>query len=178
MQSLRSTSTMAASTSRRCAVPCVSSRRSCVVVRAADAMCRDMVGQRKEDVESKGKTFKLTFVAAGGETRVAECPDNVYILDAAEKAGIDLPGELLAGEKRSRNTKCPFLHGATRSPCGLVPPGRPLCCTRRTPLTHPMCLPSSARMQPPAAAASAVPALHACPRAQPTCPTSRTWSSP
>ena len=64
--------------------------RSVLVVRAADINCRDVVGERR-DIESKGKVFKMKFLAAGGATREADCPDNMYILDAAEKFGIDLP---------------------------------------------------------------------------------------
>ena len=48
------------------------------------------VGLRR-DVQSSGKVYKLKFVAAGGTFKEAECLDNEYILDAAERAGIDLP---------------------------------------------------------------------------------------
>lgn len=41
-------------------------------------------------VESQGKTFKVTFVSAEEEITV-ECKDDEYILDAAEAAGLDLP---------------------------------------------------------------------------------------
>ena len=72
------------------------SRRCSVAVRAADANCRDMVGQRRE-VDGKGKVYKLKFLAADGEFREADCPDNMYIFDAAEKAGIDLPATCRGG---------------------------------------------------------------------------------
>ena len=75
-----------------------SSRRCSVTVRAADANCRDMVGQRRE-VDGKGKVYKLKFLAADGEFREADCPDNMYIFDAAEKAGIDLPATCRGGRE-------------------------------------------------------------------------------
>ena len=40
---------------------------------------------------------QVTFLAAGGDTRVIECPDNIYILDDAEKKGIDLPATCRGG---------------------------------------------------------------------------------
>ena len=61
-----------------------------------------MVGMRKE-VQSSGKVYKLKFLASGGTFKEAECQDNEYILDAAERAGIDLPatcrGERLLGRR-------------------------------------------------------------------------------
>jgi hypothetical protein len=87
----RSASMVASSSSRSRAS--VVSRRSCVTVRAAEAFCRDMVGERKTDVQSQGKVFKLKFLASGGDFREVDCPDNMYILDAADKGGVDLPGE-------------------------------------------------------------------------------------
>eukprot|EP00955_Chlamydomonas_euryale_P108030 365813-Chlamydomonas_euryale.AAC.5 len=74
-------------------------RRGAVAVAAGDAMCRDVVGQRTER-ESSGKTYKLTFLAGDGQTREAVCADNQYILDAAEAANIDLPGEEEGGGRR------------------------------------------------------------------------------
>ncbi|KAJ9511438.1 hypothetical protein QJQ45_029901, partial [Haematococcus lacustris] len=45
----------------------------------------------------KPQVYKLTFVAAKGDARVIECPDDVYILDAAEQAGLDLPNTCRGG---------------------------------------------------------------------------------
>lgn len=92
------------------------SRRAFVVVRAADINCRDAVGERRE-VESQGKVFKLKFLAAGGATREADCPDNMYILDAAEKAGIDLPATC-RGEYLCDPGPCHSMHaGMGAWPC-------------------------------------------------------------
>jgi ferredoxin len=74
------------------------SRRTAVAVRAAEiggTACRDKVGQRKE-FKSQGKTYKLTFLASG-EARTIDCPDDMYILDAADKNGIDLPATCRGG---------------------------------------------------------------------------------
>lgn len=49
-----------------------------------------------------GKVYKLKFLAMGGEYREVDCPDNMYILDAAEKGGIDLPGT--PGDSRQSHT--------------------------------------------------------------------------
>ncbi|KAF5843027.1 putative ferredoxin [Dunaliella salina] len=75
-----------------------SHRRASVRVQgqSKDAMCRDMVGERRE-VESQGKVYKINFIASGGETRQIECPDNMYILDAADQNGIDLPSTCRGG---------------------------------------------------------------------------------
>ncbi|GAX80522.1 hypothetical protein CEUSTIGMA_g7960.t1 [Chlamydomonas eustigma] len=66
------------------------------IVLAIDTNCKDVVGMRKE-VASGGKVYKIKFLASGGDFREAECPDNMYILDAAEKAGIDLPATCRGG---------------------------------------------------------------------------------
>lgn len=52
-----------------------------------------------------GKVYKLKFLAMGGEYREVDCPDNMYILDAAEKGGIDLPGTL-SDEKGRQSHPC------------------------------------------------------------------------
>ncbi|XP_010547432.1 PREDICTED: ferredoxin, leaf L-A [Tarenaya hassleriana] len=41
-------------------------------------------------------TYKVKFITPDGESEV-ECPDDVYVLDAAEEAGIDLPYSCRAG---------------------------------------------------------------------------------
>jgi 2Fe-2S type ferredoxin len=47
-------------------------------------------------VESKGLSYKITLVAAD-DTRSFDCPDNAYILNAAEAAGLDLPATCRSG---------------------------------------------------------------------------------
>lgn len=42
-------------------------------------------------------TFRVTFQSPGGPDRVIDCPDDQYILDAAEEKGIDLPYSCRAG---------------------------------------------------------------------------------
>ena len=54
-----------------------------------------MVGERRE-VASTGQTFRVTFLAADGE-QVVEVADNEYILDAAERVGLDLPATCRGG---------------------------------------------------------------------------------
>ncbi|GIL65507.1 hypothetical protein Vafri_19271 [Volvox africanus] len=74
-----------------------SSRARCVRVQASDAFCRDKVSVVRSEISSKGINYKVTFVGAGGETREITCPDNQYILDAAEAAGLDLPATCRGG---------------------------------------------------------------------------------
>lgn len=76
--------------------PVASSRARCVRVQANDAFCRDKVSVRS-DVASKGVNYMLTFVGADGETREVVCPDNQYILSAAEAGGLDLPATCRGG---------------------------------------------------------------------------------
>lgn len=71
-------------------------RPRCVVARAAEGFCRDKVNVKGKKVESQGKVYKLSFVGTG-ESRQIECPDDMYILDAAEQAGLDLPATCKAG---------------------------------------------------------------------------------
>ena len=73
------------------------SRARCVRVHASDAFCRDKVSSVRTDVSSKGMSYKLTFVGAGGESREVTCRDNQYILDAAEAGGLDLPATCRGG---------------------------------------------------------------------------------
>jgi hypothetical protein len=53
-------------------------------------MCRDVVSVRRE-FESQGKSFKVTFLSKGDQSTTIDCPDDQYILDAAEAVGLDLP---------------------------------------------------------------------------------------
>ncbi|KAG2486434.1 hypothetical protein HYH03_014881 [Edaphochlamys debaryana] len=87
-----------ASTSATCQRRTIPSRARCVRVQASgtDGFCRDKVAVARQ-VESKGQKFKVTFVGAGGETREMECPDNQYILDAADENGLDLPATCRGG---------------------------------------------------------------------------------
>lgn len=57
----------------------------------ADKMCRDVVSTPKKDFQSDGKSFKITFLTGAGDPAVIDCPDDTYILDAAESNGLDLP---------------------------------------------------------------------------------------
>jgi 2Fe-2S type ferredoxin len=71
--------------------------RQRLVVRAADKMCRDVVSVPSAPYQSKGETYKITFLGAGDEARVVDCADDTYILDAAEAAGLDLPATCRGG---------------------------------------------------------------------------------
>lgn len=119
----RASTSMAASTSGRCAAPVASlaaslrrhqhhtsslissthpqqhgsAARSAVVARAEEGFCRDKVSAPRAAVASKGVTYKLRFVGAGGEVREVPCPDDSYILDAAEASGLDLPATCRGG---------------------------------------------------------------------------------
>lgn len=87
------------------AAPCTSgrshtsaSRSRFVSVRAADGFCRDKVNvDSRGTFKSQGKVYKLTFKGLGEEERVVECPDDTYILEAAEQAGLDLPATCKSG---------------------------------------------------------------------------------
>jgi hypothetical protein len=69
----------------------VTRSRVCRVLCRADKMCRDVISAPKADFNGEGKTFRVTFLSAGGDSRTIDVPDDVYILDAADENGIDLP---------------------------------------------------------------------------------------
>lgn len=71
-------------------------RAASVRVFALD-LAREKISLPSPLAESKGLTYKVTLVARNNETRSFECPDNQYILSAAEDAGIDLPATCRAG---------------------------------------------------------------------------------
>ena len=74
-----------------------SSGRQRLVVRASDKLCKDMVSLPAAPYQAKGEVYKVTFVGGDGDTRVIECPDDMYILDAADNAGLDLPATCRGG---------------------------------------------------------------------------------
>lgn len=77
-------------------VVCRSRARS-VVRRAAPDNCRDKISTPRAPTQSAGKTYKVTFLAQGGDSRTIDVPDNQYILDAADANGIDLPATCRGG---------------------------------------------------------------------------------
>jgi ferredoxin len=50
-----------------------------------------MVSAPKGEFVGQGKVFKVTFLTGDGESAAIECPDDEYILDAADRQGVDLP---------------------------------------------------------------------------------------
>jgi 2Fe-2S iron-sulfur cluster binding domain len=49
------------------------------------------VSVRKEDFVSQGKVHRVTLLTKDDQATTIECADDEYILDAAERVGIDLP---------------------------------------------------------------------------------------
>lgn len=56
----------------------------------SDKLCKDVIQKPAEVFQGSGKTFKVTLMSKG-ESKTIECPDDMYILEAADKNGIDLP---------------------------------------------------------------------------------------
>lgn len=67
------------------------------VVAAADGFCRDKVNVGGQQFVSQGKTYRLRFLGVGDQAVEVDCPDDTYILEAAERAGLDLPATCKAG---------------------------------------------------------------------------------
>merc|ERR1712118_518692 len=61
-------------------------------------LCRDKVSPPKvrEAVEGE-RVHKITFVGDNNEQTVVDCPEHMYILEAAEQAGVDLPATCRGG---------------------------------------------------------------------------------
>lgn len=72
-------------------------RSRSVTVRAAEGFCRDKVNVEGKSFQSQGKVYKLKFVGIGEQAIEVDCPDDMYILEAAEQAGLDLPATCKAG---------------------------------------------------------------------------------
>lgn len=81
--------------SRNCVRPSSRTARKQLRVHASDTFCKDVVNLVRE-VESQGKTYTVRFLGKG-EWREVQVPDNKYILDTAEAAGMDLPATCRAG---------------------------------------------------------------------------------
>jgi ferredoxin len=64
--------------------------RSSTITRAKDKLCKDVISVPTREFVGSGETFKVTLLSKG-ESKTIECPDDMYILEAADKAGIDLP---------------------------------------------------------------------------------------
>ena len=91
-----STGSARASTSGRSST----ARNNHLVVRAsssADGFCRDKVNAPKAAPVSKGVVFKVSFLGMNDQSVTIDCPDDSYILDAADKAGVDLPATCRGG---------------------------------------------------------------------------------
>lgn len=98
LRSIASQSQGITSTSGRSHSTASAAPRARFVVRAADGFCRDKVNvDSRGSFQSQGKTFKLVFKGVGDEQKVVECPDDTYILEAAEQAGLDLPATCKSG---------------------------------------------------------------------------------
>ena len=67
-------------------------RASSLVVRAEDKMARNSIDLSKRKLDKgTGAPVNVTFLGAGGQEVVVQCPEDQYILDAAIDAGLELP---------------------------------------------------------------------------------------
>ena len=67
-------------------------RASSLVVRAEDKMVRNSIDLSKRKLDKgTGAPVNVTFMGAGGQEVVVQCPEDQYILDAAIDAGLELP---------------------------------------------------------------------------------------
>ena len=67
-------------------------RAPSLVVRAEDKMARNSIDLSKRKLEKgTGAPVNVTFLGAGGQEVVVQCPEDQYILDAAIDAGLELP---------------------------------------------------------------------------------------
>lgn len=57
---------------------------------------QDKMNLRREG-KGEGEVFKVTFKGAAGEDVVLEIPEDTYILDAADEAGLELPATCRGG---------------------------------------------------------------------------------
>lgn len=60
-------------------------------------LAREKISLPTGKAESNGLKYTITLVGAGDDKRTFECPDNEYLLNAAEAAGLDLPATCRAG---------------------------------------------------------------------------------
>lgn len=62
------------------------------ITTAADKMARDSIDLSKRKIgKGSGAAVNVTFLGAGGQSVVVQCPEDQYILDAAIDAGLELP---------------------------------------------------------------------------------------
>ena len=63
-----------------------------LVCRAEDKMARNSIDLSKRKLDKgTGAPVNVTFLGAGGQEVVVQCPEDQYILDAAIDAGLELP---------------------------------------------------------------------------------------